>query len=180
MEYPILTQRLRIEPLALAHLDTFVTYRQDPEIARFQSWETTYSKDQALELIDSQAGVLVPNKGQWLQLAIHIVVSGEHAGDIAIHSVQEEDSTFELGFTIASRYQGQGFAKEAATGLMNHLVSQARAKKFIATTDSRNTASIKVLTALGFMQDDSKSWTETFKGEPVTVDYFETSLMVSK
>jgi len=30
------------------------------------------------------------------------------------------------------------------------------------------------------MQDDSKSWTETFKGEVVTVDYFETSQMISK
>jgi aminoglycoside 6'-N-acetyltransferase len=97
-------------------------------------------------------------------------------GDLAIKSVEEEDSTFELGFTIAKQHQGQGFAKEAASKLINYLVSEAEAKKFIATTDSRNSASIKVLAAMGFQKNDSKSWTELFKNEVVAVDYFELSL----
>ena len=70
MAYPILTERLSIRPLAMVDLDTFVSYRQDPEIARFQSWETTYSKNQAIDLIESQAVSVLPKKGEWLQLAI--------------------------------------------------------------------------------------------------------------
>jgi RimJ/RimL family protein N-acetyltransferase len=176
MSYPILTERLSIKPLAMVDLDTFVTYRQDPDIARFQGWETSYSKNQAIDLIESQAGSVLPIKGEWLQMAIYNLVSQEHMGDLAIKSVEDEDSTFELGFTIAKPHQGQGFAKEAASKLMRYLVSEAGAKKFIATTESRNSASIKVLAALGFQKNDSKSWTELFKNEVVTIDYFEISL----
>ena len=174
MAFPILTERLSIRPLAMADLETFVTYRQDPEIARFQSWEITYSKEQAIDLIESQAGSVLPEKGEWLQLAICSLVDQEHVGDLGIKSVEDADATFELGFTIAKQHQGRGFAKEAASKLMSFLVLEAGAKKFIATTDSRNTASIKVLSGLGFNQNVSKGWTETFKNEVVDVEYFET------
>ena len=160
----------------MVDLDTFVAYRQDPDIARFQGWETSYSKNQALNLIESQAGLLLPEKGGWLQLAICSLVDQEHVGDLAIKSVEDEDSTFELGFTVAKKHQGQGFAKEAASKLMSYLGLEAGAKKFIATTDIRNSASIKVLAALGFQKNDSKSWTELFKNELVNLDYFEISL----
>ena len=157
----------------MVDLETFVSYRQDPDIARFQGWESTYSKVQAIDLIKSQAGSVLPEKGEWLQLAIHSLEHQEHMGDLAIKSV-EEDSTFELGFTIAKQHQGQGFSNEAAAKLMSYLALEAGAKKFIATTDSRNIASIKVLSGLGFKQNVSKGWTETFKNEVVDVEYFET------
>jgi aminoglycoside 6'-N-acetyltransferase len=174
MAYPIFTERLSIKPLVMADINTFVAYRQDPDIARFQGWETTYSKNQAIDLIQSQAGSLFPEKGEWLQLAICSLVDQEHLGDLGIKSVEDADATFQLGFTIAKQHQGRGFAKEAASNLMSYLVLEAGAKKFIATTDSRNTASIKVLSGLGFQQNISKGWTETFKNEVVDVEYFET------
>ena len=176
MSYPILTERLGIRPLAMVDLDTFVAYRQDPDIARYQGWDIAFSINQAIDLIESQAGSVLPVKGEWLQLAIHFLETQAHVGDLAIKSVEDEDSVFEIGFTIAKPHQGQGFAKEATSKLMSHLVLEAGAKKFIATTDSRNSASIKVLAAMGFQKNDSKSWTELFKNEVVTVDYFELSL----
>ena len=96
MSYPLLTDRLSIQPLTLADLETFVAYRQDPEIARYQSWEPSYSKAQATELIESQAGVLLPGKDQWLQLAIHSRISGELVGDLAIHSIEDDHSILKL------------------------------------------------------------------------------------
>ena len=174
MAFPILTERLSIKPLVLADIDTFVAYRQDPDIARFQGWAITYSKNQAIDLIQSQAGSVFPEKGEWLQLAIYILLGQELVGDLAIKSVEDADATFELGFTIAKQHQGQGFAKEAASKLMTYLVSEAGAFKFIATTDSRNNASIKMLSALGFKQNVFKGWTETFKNEKVDVYFFET------
>jgi aminoglycoside 6'-N-acetyltransferase len=62
MAFPILTERLRIRPLAMVDLGTFVSYRQDPDIAKFQGWETTYSKKQAIDLIETQAGLVLPEK----------------------------------------------------------------------------------------------------------------------
>jgi RimJ/RimL family protein N-acetyltransferase len=172
MSYPLLTERLSIQPLSIDDLDSFVAYRQDPEIARYQSWEPSYSKAQATELIESQAGVLLPGKDQWLQLAIHSRISGELVGDLAIHSIEDDHSIFEIGFTLARKHQGQGFAKEVAQKLLAHLELQG-ATKFFANTDGRNTPSIKLLTALGFELQPSKGWTEQLKGELVKVEYFE-------
>lgn len=173
MFYPLLTERLSIEPLALSDLDSFVDYRQDPEIARYQSWEPSYSKAQGKELIEGQLGVRLPGKDQWLQLGIRHRTTGELLGDLAIHSIEDDQSIFEIGFTLARQHQGQGFAREAARKLLEQLRLQG-ATKFFANTDSRNAPSIKLLTELGFTPQPSLGWTERFKGELVTVEYFET------
>ena len=178
MDYPLLAQRLTIQPLAGEDLLDFVSYRQDPEIAKFQSWDTNYSKEQALALIESQAGVLIPAKGNWLQLALHHSESNELLGDLALHSLTEDE--FEIGFTIAKQHQGKGFAKEAASALITHLFRELGAIRFIANTDSRNAASISVLRALGFVQDPSKSVVEVFKNEMVTVHHFELNSNLSQ
>jgi RimJ/RimL family protein N-acetyltransferase len=173
MTYPLLTPRLSIEPLKLSDLNTFVGYRQDANIARFQSWDATYSAGKAAELIESQTGVLLPKQGQWLQLAVHEQISGELVGDLALHSLIENQSVFEIGFTIASQHQGKGFAREAASRLMIFLFSEVGAQKIVANTDRRNSPSIKLLLNLGFEFHPSKSCTENFKDEIVTVDYFD-------
>ena len=172
MVYPLLTERLSIEPLTMADLDDFVAYRQDPEIARFQSWDSTYSKEQGMDLIESQTDALVPAPGQWLQLAIHEKSSGKLVGDLALHAIQGSSMEFEIGFTIARKNQSQGFATEAAARLLTFLFSEIGATKVIAQPDSRNTASRKLLRTLGFDLDESSSWVEKFKGEEVKVEYF--------
>ena len=173
MIYPLLTTRLRIEPLKLSDLDAFVGYRQDPEIARFQSWDTGYSAAQAFELIESQAGVSLPKPGEWLQLAIHEKINGELVGDLALHSLIDCESVFEIGFTLASKQQGKGFALEAASKLLNSLFAEVGANKIIPNTDRRNKLSIKLLLKLGFELHPNKSWADLFKDEFVTVDYYE-------
>ena len=172
MTYPLLTKRLTIRPLSDADKNAFVAYRQDPEIARFQSWDPAYSLQQATDLIDAQSGLEFPAKGEWLQLAVHEIPSGDLVGDLALHNLQNEDADFEIGFTISKNHQGKGFAKEAASRLIDFLFLDHGATKLIAQTDQRNIASIRLLDSLGFLQDPAKSWNEQFKGEEVTVNYF--------
>ena len=173
MTYPLITKRLRIEPLGNAAVADFADYRSDPDIARYQTWDTPYSNAQALELIEPQAGIELPPKGEWLQLGIHLVETDQLIGDLALHNLEDPEPSFEIGYTITTRFQGQGYAKESAAALIEFLVREQGAKRFIATPDRRNLASIKLLKSLGFVQRPEKSWDEFFKGENVTVDYFE-------
>jgi RimJ/RimL family protein N-acetyltransferase len=172
VKYPLISERLSIEPLGTANLDSFLRYRQDPDIARFQSWDPDYSEAQARDLIDSQAGVLFPDKGEWLQLAIHLLDSGEHIGDLALHTL-EADSEYEIGFTVAAEHQGKGLAKEAASTLIRQLFEEHGAKRIVATPDARNLASRGLLASLGFVEDPARSWQEEFKGEFVTVEFYQ-------
>lgn len=173
MAYPLLTERLSIQPLTEGDLATFVHYRQDPEVARFQSWDTSYSANQARELLKSQADVLLPSSGNWLQLAVHDRNTGELLGDLALHSVTSEKSAFEIGFTFATANQGKGFAKEAISRFLKYLFDEIEAKVIEANCDRRNLSAIKLLTSLGFKNQQEKSWTEHFKNELITMDHFE-------
>ena len=172
MTFPLTTERTIIRPLALIDLTSFVSYRTDPDIARFQSWDTSYSAEQATSLIQSQHGVELPARDQWLQLAICNLETGELIGDLALHTLEEDDS-YEIGFTISKPHQRKGFAKKAASRLLRYLFEEVRARRLIASTDSRNISSIKLLEALGFRQNRDKSWQEEFKGETVTILFFE-------
>ena len=172
MEFQLTTERLSISLLSPKDLEPFVAYRQDPVIARYQSWDTTYSSAQGLELIQSQATVPFLSKGEWFQLAIHSLSTGELLGDIALHVLEEADN-FEIGYTLAAKNHGQGFAREAVAELLRYLFEDLTAQRVLANTDSRNQASINLLLRLGFTMVPSKSWTEEFKGETVTVNFFE-------
>ena len=172
MTFPITTERTTIRPLALIDLASFVSYRTDPDIARYQSWDTSYSAEQATQLIESQQGINLPAKDQWLQLAICSLETDELIGDLALHALAE-DNSFEIGFTIAKRHQGKGYAKESAARLLKYLFEEVGAKSIIASTDNRNASSIKLLEALGFTQNPDKTWQEEFKNEIVTVLFFE-------
>jgi aminoglycoside 6'-N-acetyltransferase len=169
--YPILTPLLAIEPLQQRDLAAFVEYRQDPEVARFQSWDTNYSNQQALELIEGQIGIVFPNLDQWLQLAIRLQANDELVGDLAVHNLGE--AKVEIGFTVSRPFQRRGIAREAVAALIDVLEREFGTEEIIATPDSRNTASIKLLESLGFSEKPELSWWEDFKAERVQVLHCE-------
>ena len=172
MPFPLLTPRVSIEPLTMRDVGKFVRYRQDPEIARFQSWDTNYSTQRGVDLVQSQVDVVLPSPGNWLQLAIHDRETGELLGDLALHTIDATEFSFEIGFTLATKNQGNGIAREATRRLLDFLFDEAGAISVCAHCDSRNSPSIALLSALGFQHRPSKSWTENFKGESIVVNYF--------
>ena len=171
MKLELQTDRLQISPLEAVDLASFVSYRQQPEVARFQSWNCDFSQEQGLQLIQSQAGISFPPPGEWLQLGVRDNSTGELLGDLALHSLDIENS-YEIGFTIAKEHQGKGFGKEAAARLLRYLFDEVGAGLVEANTDSRNICSIRLLSSLGFSQQVDRSWVEEFKGETVTVYVF--------
>lgn len=170
MTYPILTPLLTIEPLQQRDLAAFVEYRKDPEIARFQSWDTDYSNQQAVELIEGQIGVVFPELDQWLQLAIRLQGNKNIVGDLAIHNLGK--AKMEIGFTVSRPFQRRGLAREAVAALIDFLEREFGTRELIATPDSRNTSSIKLLESLGFSEKPELSWWEEFKGERVQVLHY--------
>ncbi len=172
MPFPLLSPRVSIEPLTMRDVDEFVRYRQVPEIARFQSWDTNYSAEHGVDLVQSQEGVVLPAPDNWLQLAIHDRETGELLGDLALHTIDTAELSFEIGFTLAPQNQGNGIAREATRRLLDFLFDELGAISVCAHCDSRNSKSITLLRALGFQHRPSKSWTENFKGESIVVNYF--------
>lgn len=172
MRYPLTSDRLRIEPLRLSDAESFVLYRQDPEVAKYQGWDSSYSLQQGLDLITSQQGVELPEVGDWIQLGVYDRATGELLGDVGLKRL-EDQGWFEIGFTIATRYQSKGYAKSAVEVIVQSLFADRSAVGVVAQTDARNRKAQQLLNGLGFQNKPNRQFEEFFKGEQVRVDYFE-------
>ena len=173
MMFPLITKRLRIEPLSQGDVVAFVAYRKVPEVARFQSWSSNYSIAQGYELVRSQTGIVHPDKGEWLQIGIKLRSTGELVGDVAINNTDPSEPAVTLGFTIAQQHQGLGYAKEAVGTVISELRQEFSNVRFWAFTDARNAPSIALLKSLGFQELPEQKYLEEFKGETVEVLRFE-------
>ncbi|MBN8657872.1 MAG: GNAT family N-acetyltransferase, partial [Anaerolineae bacterium] len=108
------TQRLLIRNFTASDLEAFLAYRNDPEVAKYQSWSVPYSREKAEALIREMQDVHAPKVNDWLQLAIELKTTGELIGDVAFVIKADDIRQAVIGFTIASAHQKQGYITEAA------------------------------------------------------------------
>lgn len=59
----------------------------------------------------------------------------------------------EIGYTLAPRRQGHGYATEAVRAVLDHLFRVRGLHKVSAECDARNVASARVLERLGFTRE---------------------------
>ena len=164
------TARLTIEPLSERDVDAFTEYRRDPDVARYQSWDTDYSVSDAKHLVAAQGDGELPSPGSWLQLAVRETASGRLLGDLALHRLDDQPDTFEIGVTLAPSSQGRGIAAEALGALLDFVFDAEQAHRVIAFCDARNSPVARLLTRLGFRQESSQVDADWFKGEWTTLN----------
>lgn len=144
-------------------------YRQNPDIARFQSWAPTYGVTDARRLIAAQPAGFPPAAGQWLQLAVRDGRDTILLGDVAVHTLEEPDS-YEVGVTLAPGSQGMGIATEALQAVLAVLYTEFDAHRVVAFCDTRNLRVANVLRRLGMRRESRQVDAEYLKGEWTTVD----------
>jgi RimJ/RimL family protein N-acetyltransferase len=72
--------------------------------------------------------------GAWFQFAVALRATGQLIGDCAAMVRADDPSQCEIGFTIASRYQGRGYATEAVRLLVGDLVARGKHRSRLAAT----------------------------------------------
>jgi RimJ/RimL family protein N-acetyltransferase len=159
---PIETRRLVLRPFREADLDEFVAYRNDPDLARFQSWDGI-SPQAAMAFLRANSVRCLGTPGQWQQIAIALGPGERLIGDIGLF-LREDGRGAELGFTLAGGHQGRGFAAEAVTGLADALFGQSHLESLEAVTDTRNLRAMALLERLGFQVQATAE--AIFKGSP--------------
>jgi len=160
---------LQVSPLTAADVDAFVAYRRVPEVARYQSWTTDYSLGDARALVAAQSGQEFPAVGEWMQFGIRSP-EGVLLGDVAVHRLDAQPDTFELGATIAPAAQGQGLASRVLGAMASHLFETRVAHRVYAECDTRNASMKAVLARLGFRHEGTAVDADWFKGEWTTVE----------
>lgn len=149
-------------------LDSFLAYRSDPEVARFQSWDQMDRDRMAAFIAHCASGPLF-TPGQWCQIGIARKSDSALIGDLGIH-VSADKTEAELGITLSGAAQGKGLGFQAF-GLGRDLIfAQTPVARIWAITDARNTPSLRMIARCGFQLDRQETVWDG--GENVTEHFF--------
>jgi len=147
---PFTTARLRLRRFEPGDAAAFSAYRSDPHVARYQSWQTPYTLQQAEHFIAGLAGIDGPVRGEWLQVALEH--EGALAGDVAVE-LDAQGHVATVGYTLAPSHQHRGLAVEAVGALVDRLFGELGVHRVVASLDPRNLASMRLLESLGFERE---------------------------
>jgi RimJ/RimL family protein N-acetyltransferase len=162
--HSLTSARLRLRRFREADLPFFCRYRADPEIARYQSW-SDFTEADGRRFFDDQSKLDPDTPGAWFQFAIELRSTGEMVGDCALHTLATDARQAEIGFTLASHCQRQGYAAEALICLLDHLFRNLGKHRVIAVTDAENQRAARVLERIGFRREGHFLQNDWFKGK---------------
>jgi RimJ/RimL family protein N-acetyltransferase len=158
------TTRLRLRHFTDTDLLAFMAYRNDPVVARYQSWEDISEKD-ARAFIQEQKEIQPGVPGQGFQIAIELKETGVLIGDCYFIINELDDRQAEIGFTLSRAYQGRGFATEAVSCFLNYSFLTFDLHRVIAITDCENAAATALLERLGMRREGHFLQNIWFKGK---------------
>ncbi|RKH63618.1 GNAT family N-acetyltransferase [Corallococcus llansteffanensis] len=156
------TPRLVLRRLRAEDLDALVAYRNDPEVARYQSW-SDYDAQRGRQLIEMMSG-RQPGEPGWFQFAIALKDTDALVGDCALRVDESDPRLGEIGFTLSRRHQGQGLGTEAVRALLGYVFGTLRLHRVIGVTDAKNGAAAAVLERLGLRREGHFLENVFFKG----------------
>lgn len=148
----ISTTRLRLVSLREETIEALVA--GDRESARrLQDLELTddFVDSLGVEFLNVQLAAMRrggPTAG-WFVRAVIRKSDAVIIGDCGFHGVPEHVGRAEIGYRIMAQYRGNGYASEAASGLVEW-ARQQDAPAVFATVNATNRASMRVLEKVGF------------------------------
>lgn len=158
------TARLILRPFEQRDIQPFSAYRSDPYVAKYQGWQAPFSLEQATRFVDEMMTRTPGEPGQWYQFALELKKSGEMIGDCAFQRLAEDHAQAEIGFTLASPFQGQGYGTEAVRRLIDYLFGDLSLHRLRANCDPDNLASSRLLEKVGMRHEGHFVESLWFKG----------------
>jgi RimJ/RimL family protein N-acetyltransferase len=162
------TPRLSIGKLEPHDLMQFVTYRNLPEVARWQTW-TDYPLERGQAFFAELETIVPFTPNTPYNLAVRL--ENRLIGDLYC-KLDSAGQQAEIGFSFAPAFQGQGYATEALRGLHGHLFRVLGLHRVYAITDPRNKASVRLLERVGMRLEGRMKQSLWFKGEWADDLYF--------
>jgi len=165
MSLQLESPRLILRSFQDSDLETFLTYRNDPEVAKYQSWDVPYPREKGTQFIDLMKMSNPNSQGEWYQVAVELKSTREMIGDVAFSTMVYDDMQALMGYSLARSYWYQGYAFEAVGRLLKYLFEERSLHRVMAECDVDNVASWKLLEKLGFRREAHLMENVFFKGK---------------
>ena len=159
---PITTDRLTLRLMRADDLDDLHAQQSDPEVVRYQLFEPR-TREEVAEKISQWQGDTIAKEGDFIQPAI--VVDDRLVGLIYFKLTSVENLTAEIGWALARDAQGKGYAREAASLVLDIAFGALGLHRVYAELDPRNEASVALCLRLGMRHEAHFVEDMMFKGE---------------
>jgi RimJ/RimL family protein N-acetyltransferase len=158
---PLESARLVLRRFAPDDVPALVAYRSDPEVARYQSWESC-SLQEAAAFVEKARDPLTP--GKWFQIAFALGDSGALIGDCGLKLHESEPRHATVGITLSPEYQHCGLASEGLSCLFDDLFTRTDVRLIVGDADPDNVPSWRLLERLGMRRERHLRANLWFKG----------------
>ncbi|WP_211472048.1 GNAT family N-acetyltransferase [Collimonas humicola] len=160
--FPLETARLMLRPFTRSDLPAFTAYRNQPDVARYQSW-SSYTEADAEAFFAQQDGLVFDSDDSWFQIAVERKDDGVLVGDVAVHFF-DDGRQAELGVTFDLSCQRLGYAQEAVSAVIQLLFAELGKRRLVATVDVLNLRAQRLLDIHGFRREGHYRENIFFKG----------------
>jgi [ribosomal protein S5]-alanine N-acetyltransferase len=154
-EVTLTANRLFLRPFCLHDVDDVLEYTNDPEWARYQVNipSVPFTREIVEELVTMFSN---PSDSQGILQMFAIVFDGKVIGEICLNQHDEDlrSDRFEITYSLARKYWGNGFMTEAARTTTNWaFMTHQNLNRMYAWCDPRNIGSWHVLAKLGMKRE---------------------------
>ncbi|MFJ6431721.1 GNAT family N-acetyltransferase [Streptomyces sp. NPDC091416] len=156
---PFATARLDAEPLRVEYADEMATVLADPALHTFTGGAPESAEELRARYERQTAGSPDPDE-LWWNWVLRIRDEGRLAGYV---QATVRGPVAEIAWVTGAEWQGRGYAKEAAAGLVAHLRGGGAVRTVIAHVHPDHAASAAVAAAAGLVrsgewEDGEERW----------------------
>jgi RimJ/RimL family protein N-acetyltransferase len=145
------TARLRLRPFRQTDADAIFALHSNPIVLRY--WDSPAWSDPAKAARFLAISEQMEQEGSGARLAIERADDASFIGSCNLFHWNPTYRSAKLGYVLDTPAWGQGFATEAAHALLQWSFNSLDLNRVQAETDTRNTASNRVLEKLGFIHE---------------------------
>lgn len=147
------TKRLTIRNFRPQDAAAMVARMTHPEVARFMTWDSAIWEDEekVQAWIAKQRGFGLAVLDAFLEFAVE--KDGVNIGDVAVKRFSRDPSLAEVGWSLHPDFQGQGYATEAASALMDWAFYNLDVRRITSLCDAKNVRSYKLMARLGMRRE---------------------------
>jgi RimJ/RimL family protein N-acetyltransferase len=118
MPLPLETERLLIRRFEREDVEDRFEYLSDSEVARYEYWEPYSSLEAVRQENEAERAVEPGEEARWFELAVVLRSESKVIGCVGIKILSRQHRFGEVGWTLNPRYQGRGYATEAANAIL--------------------------------------------------------------
>lgn len=146
-KFEIKTDRLLLVPTGPEFLDSTNEYALDYETTKYMMFLPKDNFEETLQFLKDCEQEWAKDSPEAYEFAI--IFEGSHIGGVCLYP--EEDRA-EIGWILNKKYQGRGFAYEAAKAVIDYFANNFGIRHFYAHCDTENAPSYKLMERLGMIR----------------------------